>query len=102
MGKNMRRRRSKHADDLDEELRVYAAGRVHLHFLHLVRIELFLYALRQRGGQTTPRRRLASPIVDRGGESVIYGQVGREGEPLRGSRRRTLGKRGRVRREHRR
>ncbi|ELU39222.1 hypothetical protein AG1IA_06754 [Rhizoctonia solani AG-1 IA] len=59
---------------------LYSRASVDLHFLHLVRIQLFLDPLRKGRRQTVAGSRLAPPVIGARGKSVVHGQIGRKRE----------------------
>lgn len=63
---------------------------MHLHLLHLIRVQLLLDPLRERGRQATPRRGLAAPIVRRRRERIVHAQVRRKAQLFRRGRRRAV------------
>jgi len=55
---------------------------MNLHFLHFVRIQLFLDPLRQCRRQSTPCRWFTAPIIHRCRKRIVHGQVARKRQTL--------------------
>lgn len=69
-------------ENLGDEYVLRTTSMMHLHLLHLIRVELLLDALRQRGRQVITRRRLAPAIVHVRAERIIHAQIRRERDAL--------------------